>query len=687
MAWFPKFLNIWPAALAAAVVIPSLLILYFLKLRRREMPVSSTFLWKKAIQDLQVNSPFQRLRRNFLLLLQLLLLILLILSLARPVTNYRPPAGDVNVILIDRSASMSALDIDGHSRLDEAKRRAKELVDSMPTGSFLGRFGASKPATAAVIAFDDSAETMQTFTSDAASLRSAIDRIQPTDRLSRGKLAYQLADAQMNFNPDQYRPSVKPPDVYLFSDGKVLDASEVTIRGALHYEKVGTDTAKNIAIVALNARRNYERPTEVQVFVRLANYGNEPQEVPVQLKLDGEVVDVGGRREQTVFLLPEHWDKDARDKYERESGRSGQDSVTFNLDVTSSAVLSVQQMANKADVLAADDVAQVVVPPPRSLAVLLVTDGNYFLEKALTSLELKSSDILRPVAYEELPPEKREKYDVFIFDRYNPKNLSPAGNFIFFLDGKNAALPPDLKIKIAKDPQNNVIVLEDVGVLDWKRDHPILKDLALGKLYVAEAVKLQLPPEAEVLIDGLKGPLLAMNRQGKTTNMVVAFDTLQSNWPLQISFPMFLNNALQFLAVGSDMDVRQSFQPGATPTIPRSNLQKLGDIKKLTLIGPDGTRVVPVPADGDFALPPLDHVGVYSTEPAVPQFEKLAVNLLDANESDLVPADKAPGDINAPVEEVKDTKARLELWWWLVACGALPLLLVEWWVYTRRVHL
>src|SRR6266567_1922072 len=102
MAWFPKFLNVWPAALAAAIVIPSLLILYFLKLRRREMPVSSTFLWKKAIQDLQVNSPFQRLRRNLLLLLQLLLLILLILSQARPVTNYRPPAGGVNVILIDR---------------------------------------------------------------------------------------------------------------------------------------------------------------------------------------------------------------------------------------------------------------------------------------------------------------------------------------------------------------------------------------------------------------------------------------------------------------------------------------------------------------------------------------------------------------------------------------------------------
>src|SRR5204862_1231967 len=109
MAWFPRFLNIWPAALAAAIAIPSLLILYFLKLRRREMAVSSTLLWRKAIQDLQVNAPFQKLRRNLLLLLQLLLLVLLCLALSRPVSNFTPGAAKLSVILLDRSGSMSAI--------------------------------------------------------------------------------------------------------------------------------------------------------------------------------------------------------------------------------------------------------------------------------------------------------------------------------------------------------------------------------------------------------------------------------------------------------------------------------------------------------------------------------------------------------------------------------------------------
>src|SRR5437870_12282960 len=104
LAALPSLLNVLPAAIAAGIVVPSLLLLYFLKLRRREMPVSSTLLWRKAIQDLQVNAPFQRLRRNLLLFLQLLLLILLLLALARPIANMAPGAGKLTVILIDRKS-------------------------------------------------------------------------------------------------------------------------------------------------------------------------------------------------------------------------------------------------------------------------------------------------------------------------------------------------------------------------------------------------------------------------------------------------------------------------------------------------------------------------------------------------------------------------------------------------------
>jgi hypothetical protein len=78
-------------------------------------------------QDLQVNAPFQKLRRNLLLFLQLLLLALLCLALSRPVANYTPGAGSMTVILIDRSGvdGGERSGSDGKTRLDEAKRRAK----------------------------------------------------------------------------------------------------------------------------------------------------------------------------------------------------------------------------------------------------------------------------------------------------------------------------------------------------------------------------------------------------------------------------------------------------------------------------------------------------------------------------------------------------------------------------------
>ena len=47
-----------PAALAGLAIAIPVLLLYMLRLRRREQVISSTFLWRQVIQDTEANTPW-----------------------------------------------------------------------------------------------------------------------------------------------------------------------------------------------------------------------------------------------------------------------------------------------------------------------------------------------------------------------------------------------------------------------------------------------------------------------------------------------------------------------------------------------------------------------------------------------------------------------------------------------------
>src|SRR5207237_631935 len=98
----------WWATLLLFLVPPLLILLYFLKLKRKPLSVPSTFLWKKSIEDLHVNALFQWLRQNLLLLLQLLALLLMIYAIMDFRVYGRTSEGKHYILMIDNSASMSA---------------------------------------------------------------------------------------------------------------------------------------------------------------------------------------------------------------------------------------------------------------------------------------------------------------------------------------------------------------------------------------------------------------------------------------------------------------------------------------------------------------------------------------------------------------------------------------------------
>ena len=126
-----KFLA--PAALWFSLALPAVVVFYLLKRKRVTRVVASTLLWQRFLAETQASAPLQRLRHNWLLVLQLLLLSLLVLALARPYFSGTEAAGKLMVVVIDASASMQATD-ESPSRFERARKDALGLVDGLNSG-------------------------------------------------------------------------------------------------------------------------------------------------------------------------------------------------------------------------------------------------------------------------------------------------------------------------------------------------------------------------------------------------------------------------------------------------------------------------------------------------------------------------------------------------------------------------
>ena len=97
-----------PLALIGLVSLPIIVAFYMLRLRRRDLPVGSTFLWQQLIRDVEANAPWQRLRFSWLLLLQLLIAAIVVLAAARPFSATTTDLAANVVLIVDTSASMAA---------------------------------------------------------------------------------------------------------------------------------------------------------------------------------------------------------------------------------------------------------------------------------------------------------------------------------------------------------------------------------------------------------------------------------------------------------------------------------------------------------------------------------------------------------------------------------------------------
>ena len=114
-----------PAAFLFAALVPIVVVLYLLKIRRRDATVSTLHFWQRIVAENRRRTFWQKLRRPLSLLLQLLLLALVLFALARPeVGAYFFGGGASTVVVLDARARMQAREDNGRTRFDEARAAA-----------------------------------------------------------------------------------------------------------------------------------------------------------------------------------------------------------------------------------------------------------------------------------------------------------------------------------------------------------------------------------------------------------------------------------------------------------------------------------------------------------------------------------------------------------------------------------
>lgn len=675
---------------AIAAVPPAILALYFLKLKRLPLEVPSTYLWKKSIEDLRVNSLWQRLRQSLLLLLQLLVVALAILALLRPGWQGTELAGGRLIFLVDNSASMATTDAsaddtatDGDTmRLTIAKEKVAGLIDQMDRGM-----------TAMIVSFAGDPTVVQQFTDNTRLLRERLATIEPTNGPTDLSGALELADGLAN--PAQVVEQEGAPEVdvlpptpatlFIFSDGRFGEVKDFSL-GNLEpiYVPLGSPATGNLAITALETRRSESELGQLQAFVQAANYSAEPVEAVVELRRGGQFLDA------QRLTLP--------------AGKSAGVTIPIGEATpvagagTLEARLTKETLAGVSDRLAIDNRAHAAINDSRSSRVLLVTSGNVAVEQALATssvgrlgeIEIKEPSYLLTDDYEKQAT--AAAYDLIVYDRCEPK-ASPRASTVYLGTRPPGKAWRDREAKSTTVPQ----------VIDWNRSHPLLAHVELGNFDIIETLVLDPPPGSATLIDAAEGPIAAVAARDGYEDVVIGFPILvevdgalqrNTDWINRHSFPTFWLNVLEYFVSRQAVGDR-SLRPGESielrPLAPSTDT--------LTITSPSGkTETLRRRGEAPFVFRQTEEVGIYRVREGGSESRRFAVNLFDPSESDVrlrtleTPEDAQAAQIaslkvgNIDIAAAAGAApARQELWRWLLL-GILGLLVLEWYIYHRRVY-
>ena len=473
------------AFLLFALALP-LVLLYFLKVRRRERPVSSLLLWAPALRDREASTFFQRFQRDPLLILQILLLLALAAALARPTVTLMGYGARRLVVVMDVSASMKASDV-SPSRFRVAQREALGLVHRLGRG-----------AEVMVVEAGLQPRVVVPFTRDRERIVAGINGLQARDLPNRLAEALRTARSLTLQDPAS--------EIHVFTDGAAPSAV-LSEFAEPRFRWVGVGRGgRNVGITNFAVRKNYYGAFDYQAFVSVVNFSEEPRSFSFTLELDDRPIAL-----QSLTLEPR-----VRRSLILPFSHQGGGVVRARLGVS--------------DDLETDNVAYAAIPPPRQIQVLLVSPGNLFVEKALRVDPQVKLEVKTPEAY----TGGMESFDVVVLDSASPARIGP-GRFVLI-----NTTPPDV-------PLENLGRTERPVIMDWDRAHPVMRHIDFAKVAIEEALRIRPLAAGKTLVEAVGGPLIYALEEPQRKAVFVGFDLFKSDFPLRVAFPLILSNSLRWL--------------------------------------------------------------------------------------------------------------------------------------------
>ena len=617
---FGSIASAWLFTLLIPVVL-----FYFLKLKRPRAEIPSLVLWRQVLSDQRVNSPFQRFKRHFLLLLQLLLLCLLALAAMQPFLRRESGRGDRLAILIDVSASMAALDREGgRSRLEEARKRVRELIGGLLPGQEMS-----------LLAFSGHARRLTPFTDNQRDLRAALDALEVEDMPGDLEEGLRMAQALAR--------SASFEKVLLFSDGNFPAKANFELPFTVDFQRVAP-AGPNFGITACEARR--VPGGKWNVFLQLEGSTNaESITGTLELRQNGSVI--------------------ATEPLSLTQGSSPRLSFTIASEQPSS--LHAHLHLSGFDSLTADNEAWLTLPAVRPLEVFVAPRLMSYRHvlAAMPGIHLFPEDgTALPAAFDLVISD-------IAADLALPARVSCGVGVV----------PDEVKPLLAVERRN-------APAIDWRRDSPLLQHVSFSDvIFMDEPTNASGVDDAryaslgyEILAHGARGPLILARSNDDALRVNLLFHTDRSTLPYRVGFPVFVSNLVQTTLQRAGLAEAAAARTGVLPALalqPGANYR---------IDGPGGLHRTESADDrGQLTGVPAARVGEYTVAGPDAADRRVGASLLSPSETSLAAVEQIEFNDRLTVKAATAaTKTDRPLWWPLTATG-LVLLLVEWWWFQRRM--